>query len=114
MEVALLGQVGGAPGRRQVGVAGPGAVAGQLQQVGADRVEPVVVGDPLVGLELAEQVEAGPRALRHGHRDGVVQRHHGVVGGRRSSSYRATICGQSVASALGASSWTAAIAAWSW
>ena len=32
----------------------------------------------------------------------------------RSSSYRATICGQSVASALGASSWTAAIAAWSW
>jgi hypothetical protein len=24
------------------------------------------------------------------------------------------ICGQSVASALGASSWTAAIAAWSW
>ena len=33
---------------------------------------------------------------------------------RSSSSYSATICGQSVASALGASSWTAAIAAWSW
>src|SRR5438128_6022755 len=30
------------------------------------------------------------------------------------SSYTATICGQSVASAFGASSWTAAIAAWSW
>ena len=33
---------------------------------------------------------------------------------RSSSSYSATICGQSVASALGASSWMAAIAAWSW
>ncbi len=32
---------------------------------------------------------------------------------RISSSYNAVICGQSVASALGASSWIAAIAAWS-
>jgi hypothetical protein len=75
--------------------------------VHADRVELVVPGDPLVGLEISEQVEPRVRA-------GWFSATKGLSEIRISSSYRAMICGQSVASALGASSWIAAIAAWSW
>jgi hypothetical protein len=114
VEVALLGQVGRPPGRRLVGVAGSGAVAGQLQQVRADCVEPVVAGDPVVGLERAEQVQPGLGPLAMATATAWFSATTGVSETRRSSSYRATICGQSVASALGASSWTAAMAAWSW
>ena len=62
VQVALLREVGGPPGRRQVGVACRGRVAGHLQQVRADRLQPVVRGDPLVGLQAREQMEPGLRA----------------------------------------------------
>ena len=45
---------------------------------------------------------AGPGTI--GHRDRAVERHHRLAADPLSSSYRARICGQSVASALGASS----------
>ena len=38
-------------------------VAGHLQQVRADRVEAVVAGQPLVGVQGLQQVESGPAAL---------------------------------------------------
>ena len=90
-------------------------VAGHLQQVGADGVEPVVAGHALVGVERAEQVEPGPRAVHHRDRDGVVERDHRV--GR--DARRAARTGRGSAAsrcprARGASSWTAAIAACSW
>jgi hypothetical protein len=65
VEVALLWEAGGLPGHRQVGVARRHGVAGHLQQVRPDRMQPMVPGDPLIGLELPEQVEpcAGPRTM---------------------------------------------------
>jgi hypothetical protein len=59
VHVALVRQAGRAAGRLQVAVPGGVAVADQLQQVGADGVEPVADRDPLVGLEVLEQVESG-------------------------------------------------------
>jgi len=69
-----------AAGRFQV--AGPGGrvVPGQLQQVSPDGVEPVPGHDPLVAFEAREQVQPGPGAAGHGHRDGVVQGRHRTVG----------------------------------
>ena len=39
------------------------------------------LGDARVARELSEQLEPGVRAAGHRHRDRVVERHHGVVGG---------------------------------
>src|SRR5262245_13072629 len=44
VEVALVGEAGGSPGGRPVGVTGAGVVAGHLQEVGPDGGEPVVPG----------------------------------------------------------------------
>jgi acyl-CoA synthetase (AMP-forming)/AMP-acid ligase II len=79
LQVALLREAQCPPGRGLVAVAGARLVPGRLQQVPADRVQPVIPGDPLVGFEAGQQVEPGLRAPDHGHRDGVVQRHHRVV-----------------------------------
>ena len=73
-------QAARAAGGRQVAVAGGRPVPGQLQQVGPDGVEPVPGHDPPVGFEAREQVQPGPRAAGHGHRDGVVQGRHRIVG----------------------------------
>jgi hypothetical protein len=54
-------------------------LACHLQQVGADRGQPVPGGDALVGLQACEQVKPGPRPTGHGHGDRVVQRHYRVV-----------------------------------
>src|SRR5512132_2195036 len=74
-QVALLGQAGGAAGGRPVVLAGGGGVAGQLQQVGPDRVQAVVAGQPAVVVQGGEQVEAGPGAAHHGQGHGVVEGH---------------------------------------
>src|SRR6266540_7211028 len=58
VQVALFGETGCSPCRRLVRVTRRSAVTGHLQQVCADRVETVVPGDPVVGLELFEQVKA--------------------------------------------------------
>ena len=86
VEVALLWEAGGLSGRRQVGVARRHGVAGHLEQVRPDRMQPTVPGDPLIGLELPEQVEPCAGASDHGHRDGVVQRHQGLSTIRSDSS----------------------------
>jgi hypothetical protein len=54
-------------------------VAGQLEEVGAYRVQPVVVAEPRV--ETVERRETGGGVLEHRHGDGAVQRDHRVVGG---------------------------------
>ena len=78
LEVALLGDARRAARRGSVAVAGRGVVAGHLEQVGADRVEAVVVGHAIVVVERREQVEAGARAVDHRHRDRVVEGDHRV------------------------------------
>jgi hypothetical protein len=94
----------GSPG----GVAGPG----HLEQVRADGVEPVASREPLIGRQPVEQVEPGPGTADHS--DGVVQRHHGI--GR--DPHQQLIQGGDLrpvgSAAVAASSYTAAIAAWSW
>jgi hypothetical protein len=80
VEMALLGQIG-----RSAGCSGVGGVcrlelAGHLQQVRTDGIEPVVVGQTVVGLECVEEVEPGLRTAGHGDRNGVIQRDHRVVG----------------------------------
>ena len=53
-------------------------VAGELEQVRADRVEPVMPGDALVVLQRRQQLQPGLRAARHRQRDRVVERDHRV------------------------------------
>src|SRR5215472_17050118 len=80
VQVALTGEVGRPPGGCQEGIARSRAIAGHLQQVRPDRVEPVVLGDPFVCLERVEKVQPRTWASGHGHCDGVVQRHNGIGG----------------------------------
>src|SRR5690349_13690192 len=79
VEVALVRQAHRPLGRGLI--AGPGGLvlAGHLEQVRAHRFEPVVTGDPPVGLEPSEPFQAGAGAMGHRHRDGVVQRHDGII-----------------------------------
>ena len=53
-------------------------VAGHLVQVGADRIEPVVPGEPVVAGKGFEHGEPGFRPVDHRDRDGPVQRDHRV------------------------------------
>jgi len=80
VEIALLGEAEGLRGGGAVGVARGGAIAGHLEQVGADGVELVTVGEARVGCEGGDELEAGARAADHRDRDGVVQRDDGIVG----------------------------------
>jgi hypothetical protein len=73
VKIALLGQARRPPGRREIGVSRGGVPSVQLQQMRADRVQAMVLRDPFVGLELTEQLEAGPRTFGHRHRDSVIQ-----------------------------------------
>ena len=72
-------QAHGPPGRGLVGLTRRLAVPGHLEQMRPHRFQPVVTGDPPVGFEPSEPLEAGPGALGHRDRDGVVQRHHRIV-----------------------------------
>jgi hypothetical protein len=71
----------------------------------------VVLGDALITGESFEQAESFVWTAVHGDGDGVVERDNGLSELDMSTSYSATSCGRSVASAVGASSWMAAIAA---
>ena len=55
-------------------------VSGHLEQMGANGVEAVVAGQSSIGVERFEQLESGRRAVHHGRGDGVIERHHGIVG----------------------------------
>src|SRR5579859_1986556 len=54
VQVTLLREVAGQAGRGEIGLARGRALAGHLEQVGADRGQPVVPGEALVRLEPAE------------------------------------------------------------
>ena len=79
VQVTLLREVAGQAGRGEIGLARGGGPAGHLEQVRADRGQPVIPGQPLVRFEPAEPAEPGLRAVHHGDRDGVVQRHDRVA-----------------------------------
>src|SRR5215218_3206509 len=80
LEVALLGEAGGATSGGPVAGSGACEVAGHLQQVGAHRVEAVVSREPSVGFQPFEQRKSGARALHHRERDGAIERDYRVVG----------------------------------
>ena len=65
-------------GRRPV-ASRAAAVAGHSSRCARTACEPVVAGEPLVR-RARRAGRARPRAVHHGHRDGVVERHHGIVG----------------------------------
>ena len=112
-QVVALGQAGGAGGRGGVVLGRGVGVAGHLEQVGADGVEPVVSGQPLRRpRRAAASPAAGPCTIAAATARLRVTTGLPVI--RSSSPYRARICGQSVSSARAARSWTAAIAACSW
>src|SRR6266508_2402255 len=73
-EVALLGRAGGHLRRPQVGLARRCDVARTFEQVCPYGFEAVGVGHPVVGVEGAEQGEAGLRAVHHGQGDGAAER----------------------------------------
>ena len=79
----------------------------------ADGVDAVMAGHPVVGVERRQELEAGlgPRTMATATAWLSVTIGFGEI--VASSSYSARIWRQSVSSARGASSWTAAIAAWS-
>ena len=88
-------------GARLLGTADPG------QQLAADAGQPVPGSSSAV-----EGAQPGVRAVRLGHGDGPVEPDDGrVARAPRSSSYRATMRGQSVASGCGAIACSAAISA---
>jgi hypothetical protein len=74
LEVPLLGQAGGAARRGPVAGASRIDVAGHLEEVSSDRVETVVSGHPVVGLEAGEHVEARLGSPDHRDRDRPIQR----------------------------------------
>jgi hypothetical protein len=115
--VVALGDVRGPTGGIRVRRAGGRQIAVELVQVAADRVPPVAVAEHLaqpVGLAQAgggaEDVADRDRAPEHA--TGSWRTGSSVRATR--SSYQARICGQSVSSALAASSCRAAMAASTW
>ena len=78
VEVALFRKAGRAARRVAVARAGGLDVAGHLEQVRAHRVQAMVFGHPVVGVERVEQGEPGTRAVHHCDRDRTVQRDHRV------------------------------------
>ena len=89
-------------------------VASPDEEVAADRAGARIGVDPRVGTETLDQLEAGPGSGDHADGDGVVGRDDRVVVQAEQAAVEAAIWGQAVASGLCASSWRAAIAAWSW
>jgi len=62
LEVALFGEAGGATCRGPVGGAGRCVVTGHLQEMRADGVEAVMLGDSVVVVKRPQQVESGLRS----------------------------------------------------
>src|SRR5882672_11314097 len=48
------------------------AIAGHLEQVGADRVQTIVTRETLVGVERFEQLQTSHRSMHHRGSDGVI------------------------------------------
>src|SRR6266496_2607044 len=77
LQIAALGEAGGEPRGPLVAGAGRVMLPGHLQQVRTHRVEPVVAGHPVIGVQRREQVEAGLRPVRHRDGDGAIECDHG-------------------------------------
>ena len=77
-------------------------------------MQPVVPGDPLVRSSPASRPSPACGPWTMATATAWFSATTGLSEIRSSSSYSAMICGQSVSAALGASSCSAAIAAWSW
>lgn len=78
-EVALLLGVGGVPGCGLVGGQRGGWVPVTFEQVGADGMKSAIAAHPGVGLERAEQFEAGAGPADHADRHGVVESDDRVI-----------------------------------
>src|ERR1700761_2980181 len=75
VEVTLLRDVRGVPGSQVVGGGGRGGIAGHVEQVTADRVEPVVTGEGAG--EFVGRGQPGRRAGDHGEGDQRARGHPG-------------------------------------
>src|SRR5262249_43738787 len=67
-------------GRETVVKKGRFLVARLLVEMSPDGRETVVPSEPRILIEGLKKVEAGTRAVDHRHRDGAVQKDHGVFG----------------------------------
>jgi hypothetical protein len=56
------------------------AIAGSLEEVSAHRVEAMMIPKTWIGRERVEEQEPSDRTVNHRRCDGVVQRHHRIVG----------------------------------
>ena len=114
LQVAALGQARRPSRGGSVGGPRRCHVAGHLEQMRADRVEAMVLGEPLVAVEGREEVKPARGPCTIATATAWLRVTMGLGVKRSSSVYSATICFQSVSSARAASAWTAAIAACSW
>ncbi len=78
-QVVAFGNAGGFLRRCAVVRDGGAAISGELEQMSANGVEAVMVGEAGVAVECAEQIESGSRPVDHGGGDGVVEHDHGIV-----------------------------------
>ena len=114
VQVTLLRNAHGQPGGFEIGGIGTGGIARHFQQVRANRPQAMVSADPAVLLEPLQQIQTRPETVAMPTATAWFNLIMGLSAVSSSSSYNATICGQSVDSASGASSWMAAMAACNW
>src|SRR5260370_4878357 len=79
-EVIPFGDTCRASGANPVVGDGGLMVAGHFQQMGANCVQTIVAGQPVVSVERSEQFQALGWAVHHGRCNCLIERHHGVVG----------------------------------
>jgi len=80
-EVAPFRNAGGATGGQAVVLEGSLAVAGHFEQMGPHCVEAMMPGHAGIGIERGHELDSLGGAMHHGGGDGVVQQHHGILGG---------------------------------
>ena len=78
-QVVAFGNAGGFFRRCAVVRDGCAAISGELEQMSANGVEAVMVGEAAVAIECAEKIEPGRRPVDHGGCDSVVEHDHGIV-----------------------------------
>lgn len=113
VEVALLLKIGWSAGCGLIAGERTLRIAGHFEQVGSYGVKAPVVVDSRVVVECCEK----PNPVLGSPAMATATAWLSTTGPEsicRRTVYRATNCGQSLASAVGSSSWMAAIAACSW
>jgi hypothetical protein len=79
-QVVPLRQAGSAEGRRLVMPNGSFIIARHLEQMGANRVESMMISQPSIGVQRIQQLESRGRAVHHGRRDRLIEHHHRIAG----------------------------------